>query len=115
MTFLTSFYLFPVLTSGPHFPVTALSSKSRSQQTDVLLTRKGKLRQVCLARILFRAHLSHALCTCVVKRSSTNVKAECGAAGSAKNILRIGFDSSTENRTLFKRDLRKKLSCTIRG
>jgi hypothetical protein len=42
-------------------------------------------------------------------------KAECGTAGTAENILRIGFDSSTDFQTLFKRYLRKKLSCTIHG
>ena len=49
------------------------------------------------------------------ERGMMQSKAECGAAGSAKNILRIGFDSSTENRTLFKRGRLKKMSCTIRG
>jgi len=49
------------------------------------------------------------------KEESYNVRQSAELLDLQKNILRIGFDSSTDFHVIFKHAFRKKLSCTILG
>jgi hypothetical protein len=95
--FLLSVPVFPK-TSGSHTFRRDLSEiKSRSQQTEVLPAAAGKSRRICVARILFR----DASITCV-REEEYYIRQSAEQLDLQKNILRIGFDSSTDFQTLFK-------------